>query len=389
MTTMVSGSVGPENRETNQNIRDVASRIFLLDSSAAPFTALLSQLRKKSSKNSKIEWYSDVLNPEWDAINNVAGEAAAQTTLTVDNGAYFNPYDLVKVPRTGEVFLVTSIDTNDLTAVRGYGTTSAADMNDNEPLLILGPAYEDGKTASTSITTQAVNGYNYLQEFKRSIELTRRAINTDSYGQHDMNYLRRKKAIEVAKEIEKAMLFGERRDDSGTKDTNLSHHRYCTGGLLSFITTNTWNVAGTLAESDFDDHLGETVFAHGNSTKYALFSSRLISIIDGWGKSKLILEPDDQVYGIKIHTYRSSHGDLKIIYERHLSGATYNGYGIILDLKDGDVAYRYLQNCDLKWDYGIQANDKRTKLDEVSGIIGLQVGNEALHDVIYGVTGAA
>ena len=239
MTTMISGSVGPENRETNQNIRDVASRIYLLDESAAPFTALLSQLRKKDAKNSMIEWYSDVLNPEWDAINNAAGEAAAQTTLTVDNGAYFNPYDLVKVPRTGEVFLVKSISTNDLTVVRGYGTTSAADMLDDEPLLILGPAYEDGQTASTSITTQAVNGYNYLQEFKRSIELTRRAINTDSYGQHDMNYLRRKKAIEVAKEIEKSFLFGERRDDSGTVDTALSHHRYATGGLLSFITTNT------------------------------------------------------------------------------------------------------------------------------------------------------
>jgi len=59
------------------------------------------------------------LNPSWSSL--AASATAAATTLSVatGEGAYFNKYDLVKIPATGEVVLVTSVSGDNLTVVRG------------------------------------------------------------------------------------------------------------------------------------------------------------------------------------------------------------------------------------------------------------------------------
>ncbi len=391
MTTMISGTRGLENLETNQQKRDVVDRILLLDPTAAPFVVLTRQIRKRSATNVKFEWYTDVRNPEWDAINNAGGYAAGDVSWVVDNGAYFTDGDLVKVPRTGEVVLVHGApSSNTVTVLRHYGTTSAAAVNDDEPLLIIGNALEDGADAPTAKTTQVVNGYNYLQTFSRTVDITELVANSEIYGENDRTYQRRKKSIELAIELEKSFLFGERLVDAKDHDTSMSHYKYTTGGILNFISTYTKNFAGALSESDFDDYLMDYAFAKGSTTKYALMSPRMVSIISQWGKDKLITKPEDKKYGINIMTYLTAAGyELKIVLEKLLSGATYNGYGIIVDIESGDAAYRYLQGKDLKWKTDIQSPSAHKVTDELYGIIGFQPGNEATHSYFYGVTGAA
>ena len=389
MTTMISGARGPEDWATSLAKRDVGDKILLLKKDQTALTYLTRKIAKKVTTNYKFEWYTDVRNPEWDAINNGAGEAADQTTLTVDNGSYFNAGDLVKVPRTGEVFYVSSISTNDLTVVRAYGETSAAAMNDNEPLLILGPALEDGANAPTAITTQKSLIYNYTQIFSRTIDFTERAANIDVYGQSDPIYQRKKKAEEFGVEMEKSFLFGERLQDTGTKDTNLTHYRTTTRGIIKAISTNTWDVAGTLAESDFDDWLGDTVFQYGSSTKWMFACSKIIRVIEGWGKEILRVNPNDSVYGLDIREYRSGFGTLKVIHHKLLTGDTYGKAAVIVDLDDDDLAYRYLKNCDIRWKTNIQGDNAHKKTDELYCDAGFQWGNEEKHAYMYGVTGAA
>ena len=390
MASMILGTRGLDNLETNQQKRDVVDRILLLDPTAAPFVALTRQIRKRSANNVKFEWYTDVRNPEWDAINNGAGYAAGDTSLVVDNGAYFTAKDLVKVPRTGEVILVVSVDSNTLTVKRHYGTTEAVALNDNEPLLILSAALEDGADAPAAKTTQSVNGYNYLQTFSRTVDITELAANSDIYGENDRTYQRRKKSIELAIELEKSFLFGERMVDLKDHDTSLSHYKYCTGGIMNSISSYTKDFAGALSESDFDNFLMDYAFAKGSTTKYALMSPRIVSIISQWGKDKLIMKPEDKKYGIEIRTYQTAAGyELKIVLEKLLSGATYNGSGIIVDIDSGDAAYRYLKGKDLHWKTDIQTAAAHKVTDELYGIIGFQPGNEATHAYFYGVTGAA
>jgi hypothetical protein len=386
---MITGTRGPGDIGSNQVKRDVATRIYLQDPTAAPFTALLSQLAKRKATSSKIEWYSDVLNPSWDAINNAAGYAAGDTSIVVDNGAYFNVYDLVKVPRTGEVLLVTAVSTNTLTVVRGYGTTSAAALVDNDPLLLLGPAMEDGlTTAPTAKSTQQVLVTNQLQEFTLSVEITKRLANSDVYGEADRAYQRRKKAIEVSRMIERAFLFGEPLDDSGAKDSSLSKHRHTTGGLLYYLTSNVTDIAGAMSETAFEEALRQ-VFTHGSNSRMMLASPLVNSVISTWARGKLQTNPEDQVYGVSVARYISPHGTVKIVEEKMLEGDVYGGYAILLDLKEGDIFYRYLQNCDMTLKTDIHNKQSHSLLDEYTGILGLQVGNESLHGIIKGITGAA
>src|SRR3990172_13407894 len=100
MVDVIRGTRGTNNIEQTTRVRDVSDKIWLLEPDAAPLTMLLSKLNKKVTYSPKFEWYEDVLQPHFDAINNGAGYLAGDTALVVDNAAYFKTDDLVKVPRT-------------------------------------------------------------------------------------------------------------------------------------------------------------------------------------------------------------------------------------------------------------------------------------------------
>lgn len=132
----VTGVRDTANIQTAKLKIDMSEKIALLQPSATPFITFLKRAKGNTevANNPKFSWLEDNLGARWDAINNVAGYGDAATSLVVDNGAYFSAGDIVKVPRTKEVLLVSSISTNTLTVVRGFGTTAAAALVDNDPL---------------------------------------------------------------------------------------------------------------------------------------------------------------------------------------------------------------------------------------------------------------
>ena len=393
MPSMVSGVRYPTSIGTNQDQRDVATKIYMQDPDAAPFTVLINMMgKKKPAINSKVEWYGDVLNPSWDAINFGAGYAAGDTSLVVDNGAYFNPSDIIKVPRTGELILVKTIVGNTLTVVvRGYGTTAAAALVDNDPLLIYSNAIDDGiSTNIPALSTVPSLLYNYLQEFTFPVNVSWRLANTDLYGENDRTRLQKKAAIHAARMIDRAFLYGEPKLDVGGTDT-AAKSRYLTGGLIYFIKTdgtNWFNPAGVLSQTAFDSYLRQT-FTHGSTTRYLLASPILNGCISSWAGNKLQTFTEDQQFGVNITRYICPHGIVKIVEERNLAGAVYGGYGILLDMNDDDVQYRYLQNMDLKLRMDIQDKKSHQYLDEYTGTCGLMLGDPSKHGVIIGVTGPA
>ncbi len=385
MVTVINGTRGTGNIEQTQRVRDVSDKIWLLEPEAAPLTMILSKLNKKTSYSPKFEWYEDVLQPHWDAINNVGGYLSTDTVLVVDNESYFKTDDLVKVPRTGEIMYVVSVNTgaHTITVLRGYGTTAGAALVDDDPLLNLGNALEEGDNASAAITTSSVQKYNYCQVFSKTVDLTDIEDASKLYGGPDRAYQRKKKGIEMLRDLEKAFLFGEPYEDTGAKDSTLSHPRRLTGGLLYFASAQYTSAGGALTEAKFNEFLRDG-FRYGSKTKFMFCSPLVLSAINQFCQGKIQAGTGDKEYGTNVMTYFSPHGTVKLVNEIPLEGAVYGGYGILVDM--AELTYRYMNGLDIQLRTDIQGNNAHKIQDEYYGAVGLELHNPEKHRILKGVT---
>jgi hypothetical protein len=355
---------------------DVAGDIARLVPDASPFTVILMRAKKKPTQTAEFAWYDEEPGGYQTLINNAAGYTATDTSLVVDDGTIFAPKDIIKVPRTGEVMFVSAVSTNTITVVRGYGTTVAAALVDDDPLLRLGNAMEENSSAPLAKLKQPSKGFNYTQIFRTVFDQSMTSASESlKTNETERNRLRKSKALDHRLDLERAILFGERKEDTANK-------RRTTGGLLSFITSNVKDAQGTLTEDEFEDFC-EMLFAYGSGRKLLVCSSKVISVINRFGRDKLQTQSGESTYGIRMNQYTSAHGDLYIVKSRALDGP-YSGYAIGVDMDY--IAYRPLAGRDTTLKTNIQNNDVDGWMDEYLTEAGLEVRLEKTHAILKGVT---
>ncbi|MFD7521435.1 SU10 major capsid protein [Paenibacillus chitinolyticus] len=384
MANQVIGVRNTANIEQKKIIVDMSNDIALLQPSETPFLSFLKIAKRntETANSFKFEWMEDDLSPVWDAINLAAGYANNVTALVVDNADIFRAGDTVKVPRTGEVMLVTATNngTQTLTVVRGYGVTTAAALLDNDPLLIIGNANMEGSGAREIRSTKEVPKFNYTQIFKTPFGVTNTQQATKMYGTKDLSYQQMKAGVEHKIQIARSMILGERKEDFSGSDP-----RRTTGGLLSFLTKNNYDAAGQLTKSEFDNNFAEVIFKYGSKNKLMISSARLISVINEWAFGKLQINQEAAKFGLKIFEYVTPFGTLNLVNEQYiLEGPVYGGYGIIIDPEN--VKYRPLAGRDTKLETNIQANDADKRVDQYLTEAGLEVRSPETHGVLTGVT---
>ena len=357
------------------NMEDIIAQ---LDPKEAPFTVLLMKLAKQTTDNPKFEWLEDAMAPRWDAINAVAGYADNITDLVVDNSEYFNVGDVVQVPRTKELLLITAIvtATDTLTVRRGYGETAAAAIVDDDPLQIVGNANAEGGLSREINTNAETAAYNYTQIFKTSFGATETLKATKLYGGNDLDYQRKKKGVEHRVDIERAFLFGERKLDT----TNYTHPLRMTRGILKHITTNIKDCSGAALTEVMVDDFAEKLFSYGSKSKIVLSPAGLISKISGFAKAKLEIQQGENTYGLAIGTYITPFGTMKLVEHKLLTGTIYSKYAIGVDLQN--VKYVNLKGRGTKLETNIQANDQDAEKDQYITEAGLKCKLEKTHAIL-------
>jgi hypothetical protein len=241
------------------------------------------------------------------------------------------------------------------------------------------------------MSTQVSEVDNYLQIFRKSVEITKTMANVELYGGADRPYQRKKKGIELMRDLERAFLFGQPIQDTGTsRDATLVHARRTTGGLDYFIATNATTAGGALTESEFEGFL-RTVFRYGSNTRYLFCAPIILSVVSLWAQGKLQMFPKDKTYGIAISQYLSPHGTVNLVKELMLENAGgvsstlyYGGYAFAVELED--VVYRYLQNRDVQFETDIQHPADDFYKDQYICEVGMEFHNELKHGQLYGVT---
>lgn len=375
---------------------DMHDEILLLEPDAAPLVVFskANQMKRKACHNPEYSWVEDALRPRFDRINDATPPVAADTTWTVDNGAYFRTGDIVLVPRTGEAVQVTAVATNDLTVVRSVGAPAAANLVDNEELLIIGSAQPEADLSKAAMSDNPDQVKNYTQIFREPWHSSETQRHSDQFTRpNDWAHQARKSGIEHAKDIEYAFLFGRKDERTASAGVSVTGPLRTTGGAYEFVTTNITNAGGALTEAELFGAL-RPAFRYGRREKVGFASQLTVDVLNGFPRGKLELRQSDmdKTYGVRVFEYISPHGTLNLVTHYLIEGidstGVFNGDLLVLDFEP--IYYRYLANengsRDTHINTEIQAPDADARKDEYLSECGLQFGEEKKHARLYGIT---
>src|SRR3990167_3299693 len=386
--TLVTGGTGTGNIQSQRRIFDVSKDVAFYNPNANPFFLLAQEAGKEESIDSEFRCLEAQIQPVFDDVS--GAQTAADTAIEVDHGSYFKAADLVLNTRTWEIFRVTSVATNTLTVRRGYGTVSAAAMNNDDELRRIGNAFEEGGAADTAKTVQVDSVVNYCEIFKTSLTLTNTAMATTLYGGMDLPFRQKTAGIDHSMKIESAFLFGQKYERLTTSATNAatSHPIRTTQGILRFISSNAVSIGGPLSEATFNQEFLRYIFTADKNyrKKRTLFVSPLVgSIMNQWANVKIQLVPSDKTFGITVNRYLSFFGEVNIVMHPLLEGDIYSGYIVAIDLEN--VGYKYLSGRDTKLETDIIQDGTDARTDQFLTECGLKVRLEGVHGYAYGITG--
>lgn len=383
----------------SRRVVDMRDTIYDYDPDASSMLTVLSRrLQSVVAQNPQYQHLEDQPLPWWDTIATTFTNATA-TQLTVTNGGYFRIGDILMVTTTSlsapEILKVnggtggagTAITNNVLNVIRNYsgdqttGGTAGGSPNGSY-ITIIGNVNEEMATKRTIKTTTEAAVSNYTQIMRDPFGASNTLQASKLYGGSERSRLRRKFATQHNLTVERAFLFGQKVELTGTN----GHKERTTNGLNAVITTNRTNVNGTLTDSALETFC-ESVFRYGSGTKLLIASRRVSSSLDMIASGRIQTVPRADVYGVAVKEFLSSHGSLLVATSDTLIN-DYAGYAFAVDLDH--VMKRHMSDDqgsrEARLNTNIQDPSADGWEDEYLSEVGLHVTNEATMGVLYGIS---
>lgn len=351
---MARGTVTTRAISNERRDFDVSKKIARLHPEATPFTVLLMEAAKQSVDSSYFYWWDSKLANWWGKVT--ADVSNSATEIPVDDAKFFIPKDIVKVPSTGEVMSVVSIDTttgaNKITVIRGYGTTEASAIETGDSIMRVASAMEEFSNAPESRTAQPTKGENYTQIFRTTFDQSMTSSNESlKTEERERVRLRKDKSIEHKIDIERACLFGEPK-----QDPNIA--RQTMGGLQHFLKDRFFSAENEMNEKVFNAYC-QRLFKDGSNKKILVCSNELGGVINEFAADRIKTTSGEEMFGMKINYVKTFWGDLYLSPSKVLE-RDYAGLAFGVDIEN--IKYRPFRDTKLK--ANIQANDADGWMDE-------------------------
>lgn len=323
----VARSIDQAYSETVQKRQFIGEDDVLLNPSLTPILTLITKIgnRKKPTNSARVEWIEDdYLNIWGQATNGTTNYSSVATGIIVTDVTLFAVNDLIAFPNAvtsstvEEVAQVTAINGSTLTITRGIGGSGANTIGATADIRILAPAFPEGAAFGTARTTAKSVQISYTQIFRRPVVVTKSEVAQALFGpSNDRLFQRRKMLEEHRRDIETAGLWSHPSESLALPSTIRT-----TMGIKNRIVTNAYNANTTLTEGAF---LTFTQMAFGQyyegAEKLLVAAPVVISALDWWADNKLRLAPGDDIYGVKVSRYVTSHGDFMITRDLNLANA--------------------------------------------------------------------
>ena len=201
--TYSAGTTLPELAE------DVSDVIGLISPYETPLLdALGDPMREATSTHH--EWLEDELLPNKDAINDSTySDPAADTDFVVEHGSRFRVGDQIQVEGSEELMLVTGIDSDTLTVVRGYAGTTPENLADDQLINILGNAALEGADKPGVRFTNRTRCGNYTQIFTAAVEVSGTDMAASQLGLADeLDFQKQERLREMIRDLENTVING-------------------------------------------------------------------------------------------------------------------------------------------------------------------------------------
>ena len=313
--TYSAGTALPELAE------DVSDLIGIISPYETPLLDAMGDPMKEAI-STQHEWLEDELLPNKDAINDSDfTDPDVDTDFVVDNGSRFRVGDQIQIEGSEELILVTSIDNNTLTVVRGYAGTTAEDLADNLVINILGNAALEGADKPGTRFTNRSRCSNYTQIFTSAVEVSGTDMAASQLGLADeMDYQKQERLRELLRDMENTVING---GQPASNPEGSSSVRRSMKGVVQHLTTNVF-------------HTGDSGFPTGNDLDEAKINYVLrqiwensngnvdLIIVGGFQKRKInafsadsrTYRANDTTFTDMISVYESDFGVCRIVTTR-------------------------------------------------------------------------
>jgi hypothetical protein len=301
--TYSAGTTLPELAE------DVSDLIRIISPYETPLlNALGDPIREATSTHH--EWLEDELLPNKDAINDSTyTDPTSDTDFVADHGSRFRVGDQIQVEGSEELMLVTAVNSNTLTVVRGYAGTTAEALADNKVINILGNAALEGGDKPSDRFTNRIRCGNYTQIFTAAVEVSGTDIAASQLGLSDeMDYQKQERLRELIRDLENTVINGGQPASSHEGSDSV---RRTMKGIIKHLATNVF-------------HTGDSGFPTGNDLDEAKINYVLrkiwegssgnvdLIVVGGFQKRKInAFSADSRTYGANDTTFT----DMISIYE--------------------------------------------------------------------------
>lgn len=369
--------------------RDVTREIiFTREANETPIYSWLQGMGSVGTLTAeKKEWYTEAFGARRTQINNGGAAYDANTTaLVVDDATVFYANTLLYAEATGEVMLVTAVNTgtNTLTVVRGLGNVAAHanSVANNAYVLQIGQASGEGASVYTARITDRVQNVNYVQTIRHTVSLSGRLDRVGKLTGDERAQRRLKKFREHLRDIEHALIFGQ--PDESSTDAN-SQRVSTMGGFIEAISTNVSNIGGAMSEAEWYAFTAKA-FAYGSGEKTLFAGATLLEAIHTHHKGRVQNPSTSPVAGLTIERILTPYGALNLVYNRRFSD-TLAGAGIVVDAASARMLFSQ-KDGQTHLNENIQTPGHDAVTDEWFTEGTLEWGDEKDHAYIYGVTGA-
>lgn len=293
----------------------VVDEMLLLNPHDTPLISLLGF--GQPITNVKHEWIEDEMQADETAINKAGGYTGTDTSLVVDDGSIFAANDVIKIGE--ELLLVTAVAGNTLTVVRGYAGTTAAAIADNAKVQFMFVEGTEGADARTARKSSRVRIDNITQIIDETIEVSGTSLSMSLYGtngQDPYEYERAKKLMEVAHQLEKALINGVKYESGQVRQMN---------GVRKFIQTHVLDAsADGQAALTLDDinQLAQDIYEaggfKGGSQHVLMVPAKQKVVISNLEADKLRLTQQENFRGQVVDTIVTDFGRFPVILNNNL-----------------------------------------------------------------------
>ncbi len=362
---------------------DVADLVHIVSPFEAPLLERLGDPLHEAT-SPRHEWLEDELLPNKDAIDDATWvDPDVDTTFNVDHGSRFRVGDQIQAEGSEELMLVTAVNANALTVVRGYAGTTAENLADNQVLTILGNAALEGDDKPAARFTNRVRCANYTQIFTAAVEVSGSDLVARQLGLADeMEHQKLARLRELMRDLENTVINGgQPASDPQGSDTA----RRTMNGIIQHLSTNIFRTgdSGFPAGNDLDEaklnyalrRIWENSSAHIDLIVVGGFQKRKINTFCTASRR---YAPADTTFQDRINEYESDFGTCRILTTRWVP------HDVALLLDSSRISVLPLTGRSFHFKPLASAGDY--ECGELIGEYTLELRNEAAHGMIRGLT---